>query len=218
MHVCENNNELYQPEEYHILNPNMMCKHCQLNRSVRKAEIQPLIPLITRRLKIRLLLLLTHTIPPPVPPLINRHIIHLRANKHHEIIRTNRDQNLVSAAIQRLVVFAVDVLADDAAGLHAHVVERRGDGARAHCAGVARRDGHEDGVDVGVADEQGREDPAGPGGCGFGEEFEGDEEGEGPDLGEEADEEALVELFAEPGPEEELADEDGVCGDLGVLD
>jgi hypothetical protein len=76
--------------------------------------------------------------------------------------------------------------------LHAHVVQRRRDGARSHCAGVARRDGYEDGVSVKMAYEHGGDNPAGPVGCGGREELEGDENGEGSDLGDETDEEALI--------------------------
>ena len=49
-----------------------------------------------------------------------------------------------------------------------------------------------------------------------GKEFNRDEEGHGPDLREQADEKALVELLGEPGPEKELADEENICRDLWI--
>lgn len=182
---------------------------------MRKPKIQPLIPLIRRRRQIVILLLLAHRTPHPLPAAIDQHIEHLGADEEGEIERADADQHLVALPVQRLVLFAVDVGGDDVARLHGHVVQGRGDGARADGAGVARGDCDEDGVDVGVADDEGGYDPAGPGGDVFGDDFEGDEEGEEPDLGAEADEEALVDALGEPGPEEELEDEDGVGGDLG---
>jgi hypothetical protein len=43
-----------------------------------------------------------------------------------------------------------------------------------------------------MAYEHGGDNPARPVGCGGWEELEGDENGEGPDLGDETDEEALI--------------------------
>lgn len=45
------------------------------------------------------------------------------------------------------------------------------------------------------------------------QDLERDEQGQHPDLGDEADEEALVAFLRHPGPEEELDDEEGVGGD-----
>ena len=90
---------------------------------MRKPKIQPLIPLILRRGQIVLLLLITHVLPDLIPIRIPLHIVVFNANNYHDIIRQDAQQDLVAPAIQRLVVVAVDVGADDAAGLHAHVVQ-----------------------------------------------------------------------------------------------
>lgn len=129
---------------------------------MRKPKVQPLIPFILRRLKIRLLLVLIHTLPHTLSLLIGRHIIHLRTNKHYKIPSAYRNQHFIAPAVQRLIIIPINVLADDTTRLHAHIVQRRRNGTRAHCPGVARRDGDEDGVNVRVADEQCGQDPARP--------------------------------------------------------
>ncbi|KAH9810122.1 hypothetical protein Tdes44962_MAKER01096 [Teratosphaeria destructans] len=68
-------------------------------------------------------------------------------------------------------------------------------------------------MDVRESDQEDRAGVFAPVRGGSGDDFEGDEEREGPELAEDAEEEALVELFGEPGPEEELDDEEDVGGD-----
>lgn len=65
-------------------------------------------------------------------------------------------------------------------------------------------------MDVGRADEQDRQGVLAPVARVSGDELEGDEDGERPDLRGETKEEALVDLLREPGPEEQLDDEENV--------
>jgi hypothetical protein len=134
-----------------------------VEHSMRKPEIQTLISLVFCGFQIRLLLLRTHAPPNSLAFFIRVHIIHLRSDENQEVPRTDRNQNLVTSTIQRLVIISVDILADNAASLHCHVVQRGSNGARAYGSGVARRDCNKDGVDVWMADEEGRKDPSRPG-------------------------------------------------------
>lgn len=63
------------------------------------------------------------------------------------------------------------------------------------------------------ADQEGGKRELGPARGGVGDEFEGDQTRETPELGDQADEEALVEAFAEPGDLEQVDDEEEVGGD-----
>jgi hypothetical protein len=125
-----------------------------VEHSMRKPEIQTLISLVFCGLQIRLLLLRTHIPPNSLAFFVRVHVIHLRPDEYQEVPRTDRNQNLVASAIQRLIVISVDVLADNAASLHCHIVQRGSNGARAYSSGVARRDRNENGVDVRMADEE----------------------------------------------------------------
>lgn len=80
---------------------------------MRKPEVQTLVALICRSLQISFLVLSRHTVPNRVPPLIDCHIEYLRADEQRKIVRADSNQHLVAPAIQRLVIFAVDVLRDD---------------------------------------------------------------------------------------------------------
>jgi hypothetical protein len=184
---------------------------------MRKSKVQTLIPLILRSLQIRLLLLLAHTRPTPLSLPIDIHVIPLRSNEQCKVVDSKSNQDLVTTTIQRLIVVAVDVLANDVARLDSHVVECGRDGAGPDCAGIARCDSDEDGVDVRVADEHGRKHPTRPWRCACGEDFECGEKREGPDLRNESDQEALIEAFGKPGPEEELEYEEDVCRDLHYI-
>jgi hypothetical protein len=130
---------------------------------VRKSEIQPLIPLIFRGLKIRLLLFRTHTPPNPLAFLISIHVVHFRSHEYQKVPRTYSNQDLVASPVQRLIVIPVDILANDAASLHRHVVQSRSNSARAYGAGVTRRDRDENGVDVWMAHKERRQYPSRPG-------------------------------------------------------
>lgn len=125
------------------------------HHSMRKPKVQPPIPLILRSLQIHLLLLPRHTLPNRISLPINIHIIHLRPNKQHKIIRTKRNKDLIPPPIKRLIIVAVDILTDNTTRLDTHIVQRTRHRARAHCTSVARCDGDEDSVDIRVADEQG---------------------------------------------------------------
>ena len=70
---------------------------------------------------------------------------------------------------------------------------------------------------VRVPNKQRRHAPFGPGAGIGGDEFEREDEGEHPNLRDEADEEALVNLFRDPGPEEELKDEEDIGWDLAII-
>lgn len=102
-----------------------------------ESEIQPLITLIRRSLKVHMLLLLAHGAPLLLPSLVTKNIVNLRKDKQHKGENTNADEHAVSAEVTRFVVFAVDVGCDHAAQLDTHIVASGGDGARAHAARVA---------------------------------------------------------------------------------
>jgi hypothetical protein len=129
---------------------------------MRKPEIQALVSLIICRLQIRLLLFRTHASPNSLSFLIRVHVIHLRSNEHHKVPRTYRDQHLITSPIQWLIVVSVDVLADNTTSLYCHIVQCRSHGARAYGPGIARCDCDENGVDIGVADEESRKNPPRP--------------------------------------------------------
>jgi hypothetical protein len=184
-----------------------------LSRLRRKAERQQLVPLIRRGSQIRLPFLLAHTSPPLLPNTVPPDIENLRPNEQQDIIARNDNEHLIASAIQRLVVRPVDLRRYHIARLNGHVIQCRSDGARAHRPGVAARDGHVDGVDVGRSDEEDRERVAAPAACPRAKEFEDDQEGKTPKLGGEAGEKALVGFLGEPGPEEEVDDEENIGGD-----
>lgn len=81
--------------------------------SVRKAEVQPFVSFVLSRLQIRRFLLLCHGIPNHLSVPVHFHIIDLRPNEQQEIIRANCNQYLVSPAVQRLVIIAVNILRND---------------------------------------------------------------------------------------------------------
>ena len=70
---------------------------------------------------------------------------------------------------------------------------------------------------VRVSNKQRRYAPFGPGASIGGDEFERDDKGKHPNLRDEADKEALVNLFRDPGPEEELKDEEDIGWDLVTI-
>lgn len=113
---------------------------------MRKPEIQPLIPLIRSRGQIPHPLLLRHRGPLGRPTLIPPHIVELGQDIEPDIQHGQRQQSAVPALVAGRVVGAVDVRCDDARGLHEHVVQGGGHGARAHCVGVAGVPRYLDGV------------------------------------------------------------------------
>ena len=117
---------------------------------MRKSEVQALIALIFGRLQIRLFILPRHGVPNCLSLLVDRHIEDLRTDEQHKIVRTNGNKHLVSAAVQWLIIFAVDILRDDAAGLYCHIVQSRCNSTCPDGACIARSDGDQDGVDVRV--------------------------------------------------------------------
>jgi hypothetical protein len=111
----------------------LLSPHCQNNtidrtptsshdHSMPKPEIQPLIPLILGRVQINPPLLHAHRTPDLLPGLIPPNIIPLRKKEQRQSEDTNRNQHAITAVIQRLVVFAVDIRSYDSAELDTHVV------------------------------------------------------------------------------------------------
>ena len=76
---------------------------------MRKTEIKPLIPLIFCRRKIVLFLLLCHCIPDLIPLRVDPHIEDLCANKDKDIIHSYSNEYFITAAVQGLVVVAIDL-------------------------------------------------------------------------------------------------------------
>ena len=105
---------------------------------MRKSEIQALIALIFGRLQIRLLVLPRHGVPNGFSLLIDRHIVYLRTNEQHKVVRANGKQYFVSATIHWLIILAVDVLRNNAAGLYCHIVQSRCDSTRPDGTCIAR--------------------------------------------------------------------------------
>ena len=68
-------------------------------------------------------------------------------------------------------------------------------------------------MDVRGPDQQGAQSPLDPRPRAVGDGLERDEDGQRPDLADEAGQEALVRLLRDPGPEEQLRDEEHVGGD-----
>jgi hypothetical protein len=134
-----------------------------VKRLMRKSEIQPLISLVFRGPKIRLLLFRTHAPPNPLAFFIRVQVVHFRSHEYQKVPRTYRNQDLVASSIQRLIIIPVDILANDTASLHRHIVQRRSNSACAYGAGVARRDRDENGVDVWMAYKERRKYPSRPG-------------------------------------------------------
>lgn len=151
---------------------------------MHEPEVQSLRPLILSIMNIILLLLPIELRPRLLPPLVLPHIIILNQPKLHNIPTRNPQQDFIAAQVQRPVILAIDVAADNIARLHEHVVQRSGDGPRAHRVGVARVPGDQDGVAVGVGEEAGKQGVADPVGGAGAEADEGGEPGEDPDVGE----------------------------------
>lgn len=88
-------------------------------------EIQPLVPLISRSLKVMQLLILRHRIllprPAPVPP----YVVPLGEKIDAEVYACDVYKIAIPLLIAWRVVVSVDVRGDDAADLDRHVVERR---------------------------------------------------------------------------------------------
>lgn len=91
--------------------------------SMCESEVQTLIALIRRGLQVRLLVLLRHTAPNALSLLIDHHVENFGSNKQRKVIGADSNQNLVASPVKRLIVLAVDVLADDTARLNGHVVQ-----------------------------------------------------------------------------------------------
>lgn len=146
-----------------------------------KPEIQPLIPLIPRSLQINMLLIRAHNTPLPLPRPVPQDIVHLSKNKQRKSQNIDPNQHAVAAMIKWLIICAVDISANNAAELHGHVVAGGGYGARADAARVAGHEADEDGVAVGIAEQDGQEGVCAPGvnGC-TGPDAEGDDAGEDP--------------------------------------
>lgn len=69
-------------------------------------------------------------------------------------------------------------------------------------------------MNVWVSYHERRDNPSGPRGYGFRENFKGYNEWESPDLGGETNEESLVYFLREPSPEEELEYKDSISWNL----
>jgi hypothetical protein len=174
----------------------------------------PLIPLISRGLQVPLLLILTHSIPNLVSLRIDPLVVDFCAYKYEEVVQAYSNKDLVSFLVKRLVFLPVDVRRDDRTSLNTHVVQRGSHSACSHGTGIAGSDGDENSVYVGVADQEGSDRPARPRAYGLGYELEGEDERKRPNLGAKGDKKTFVEFLREPGPEEELQNEENIGWDL----
>lgn len=111
-------------------------------------EIKPFCTLILGRLHIVNLLLSGQLQPSRLTALIPRYIVELDQIEQNDVEAADRQQDLVATDIERSVVFAVDICADDVACLHEHVVQSCGYCARSDRIAVSRVPCDEDGVAV----------------------------------------------------------------------
>ena len=82
-------------------------------------EIQSLVALVTRSVKIMLPLLLAHGIPNRRTLLVDANIEDLRPNQKHNIVAGDADQRFVASVVIWRVICAVDINADNVACLNA---------------------------------------------------------------------------------------------------
>ena len=94
-----------------------------------------------------------------------------------------------------------------------HIVNRSCDSASTHTSRVATGDSNEDGVDVRHRKRQHGEGVIGPWTASGGESNEGCETWDNLNLADCGKQEALVQLFREPSPEQEANDEEYECWD-----
>ena len=110
-----------------------------------EAEVQPLVAFILRCPDVVVLLIHSHLVPDTVPRLVPPHEVTLDEDRHHDIPCNKSQKDLVSAAIQWLVVVTVNLRCNDGAGLADHVVQGTADCTRAHRTGVTRNETDYDG-------------------------------------------------------------------------
>ena len=140
-------------------------------------KILPPTPRIRRSLKIRLLRLPRHTLPPTTPHLIPPNIIYLRQTINNNIHNTESDQCLVPLSVQRSIALSIDVGDDDPTDLDEHVVQRRTDCPGPDCVGVAAAPADLDGVGGWEGEQDCDDGVAGPGRCHGRQGCEGDDVG-----------------------------------------
>ena len=116
-----------------------------------KSKVQPLIAFIRCVIQIVQPLLLRHGIPFLLPDLILPHIIPLGKQEQRDGQEINPNQDTVAPMVKGLVIRSVDIITDDIADLHKHVVHGRGHGSRANGTRVLGCPGNNDGVAVRIA-------------------------------------------------------------------
>ena len=119
-----------------------------LKFSMREPEIKPFRTLVLSRLHIVNLLLPGQLRPSHLAALIPRYIVELDQIEQNDVEAADRQQDLVATDIERPVIFAVDICADDVAGLHEHVVQSCRYCPRSDGVAVSGVPGDEDGVAV----------------------------------------------------------------------
>ena len=116
---------------------------------MREPKVQPLVAFILRGAQILLLLRIRHSLQLLLAISVPPHIVRLDRYDEDDVIRQDPQQDLVAPVVKRYIVRLVGVRRDNRRRLDAHIVDGRPDGAGAHATRVARRDGDDDGVDVG---------------------------------------------------------------------
>jgi len=166
-------------------------------QSRSEPEIQSLVSLVRRGIQVMHALFSSHGIPFLVSTLVLQLIIGFRADEENDVPSHQTQKHLVTTVVVRFVVRAVDLRGDNGACLNGHVIKRRGDCSRSHCTSIARSEGDQHGVSVGVSDNERGDSPFGPVGVreGLWEHFESDEQRQDPDLRDKSDDHALVDLF-----------------------
>lgn len=115
---------------------------------MRKSKVQPFATRVFGRRQVMLLLRASHFIPLALLPGVSTHLENLDADHKDDIVRDKPKQDLVTGTMIRLILVLVYVGCDYRRGLNRHVVQSRANSARAHGSGVARRQRHEDWMDL----------------------------------------------------------------------
>lgn len=103
-----------------------------------ESEIQAFIPLIRSRGQIFEFLFGCHGIPLPIATPVPKDVVELGEAVEGDIHDENSEKLLVTPAVERRIVRAVDVGGYDATSLHEHIVTRCRHCTSAHGIGVAR--------------------------------------------------------------------------------
>ena len=119
--------------------------------SVYKSKVQSLHSLILGCGNVILLLLLGQGIPFRISCLVTPDVVSLNQIKQDDVEAADSQQNLVTAAVEWLVIIAINILCDDIARLDTHVVQRSTYSASADSVAVTGVPCDQNSVAIGIA-------------------------------------------------------------------